>query len=84
MPTQHTITVTDYQQKVLTWLVATVNAERGTNLTVEQFLQSRVPELMRPFELQFDEHRAKQVDLKYRAADEATKLAAETLLEVAL
>jgi hypothetical protein len=78
----YSVTVTDYQQLVLEWLVRQLNTERGTSITVAQFLQSQIPEQLRPFELRFEDAMAAQVASRYKAADAALKATVRDTLGV--
>lgn len=78
--TPFSIALTDAQLEVVTWMVARMNAERGGTVTVAQFLQSRVPDLIRPFELKFEDEMSQAVKTSYAAASPEIKaLVRETL-----
>jgi hypothetical protein len=73
MPTDYTVRVSDYEQEVLEWVVKTINTERGTTLTVAQFLQTQVPLLVSPSALKYEEAMADAVRKRYALLDSATK-----------
>jgi hypothetical protein len=78
----YTITTTARQDFVLTKIVEQVNAERGTTFTIAQFLQAKFPDFLKPYELRLREEFAKEVQLKYAAADDATQAQVRTILGV--
>ncbi len=76
----HTITTSVAQEAVLQWVVERVNADKGTNFTVDDLLQQQVPGFLTPYEKQFQE--ADEADLlaKYRHADAEKKAEAKGVL----
>lgn len=82
MATNYTITLTDYQVEVMTWITAQFNLENSTAYTIAQFLQSQTPSVTRPYELRFEAAMAAKVQERYGLADSATKLQVREVLGV--
>jgi hypothetical protein len=80
MAAQYTLTLSDRQQIVLTWLVGQLNTERGTELTVLQFLQAQIAALLQPYDIRFTEAEAESVKRAFSAASAETKATVKTEL----
>ena len=78
----HTVALNARQEAVLAWLVAQVNAERQSSLTVDQFLNLKLAELLSPYDLRFTEFEAEQVKTAFKAADATTKAAVKVELDL--
>lgn len=76
----YTLTLNAAQQEVLQWLVNTLNAEKGTNLTIEEYLNLQVPILLQPYQLRFEAYLDGEVAKRFAAADAATKAAVKARL----
>lgn len=74
------ITVSPRQQAVLRWLIAQTNAERGTTLTIAEFLQGQFGQLLQPYDVRFDEWEADEVKKRFKAANDTTRDSIKTSL----
>ena len=80
--TQHTISLTDDEQRVVTWLTDRHNALNRTSITPTQFLQAQIPVILRPYAKDFLAAREAAVVAAFRSADETAKQQVETALNI--
>ena len=80
--TQHTITLSDLEEKVVSWLVDRFNTESGTQVTIDEWLHARIPDVLRPAIKDFSASREAKLLSAFRGADEKGKQDAETALNV--
>lgn len=81
MPVTYTITLTDAQNKVLLWIRDRLNASRESSVTAAELVQAQVPLFLDPHVREFDKTREAALVESFRAANEATKIEAETTLK---
>lgn len=80
--TQHTITLTDDEQRVVDWLTKRYNAANRANITTTEFLQAQVPVILRPHMRDFEASREAAIITAFQVAAETVKQQVETTLDV--
>lgn len=73
---------TPEQEALLSWIVATTNAQKNTSFTNAQYVQGRIADLLAPFATAFKESIQKQVQARFESADPATQAEIKSLLGI--
>lgn len=83
MATRTFVTTSD-QERVLQWIVDQLNVEEKLDpaLTIDSYIQQRIPELLYPFVLQFKAAEKAQVATKFALASAADQQAIRDLLRL--
>lgn len=78
----YTITTTDEQEALLSWICSTFNAEHDASLTNQQFVALRFPQLIEPFVARYTAYLNDLLQTKFNEASAETQNTVLALLAI--